>query len=716
MTADDANKENWRRTAVSRMTAPRSVALVGASPRATAAASIVRANLKRLGYPGRVHLVNPKYETIGEQVCHPSLDAVEDEIDAVFVGVGGSLVLPVVEHAAKLGASGVVVNAANVPEADATLMSEVARAHEIGICGPNTVGWLNLRTRSGLWTVITCPVARGPLAAITHSGTVAMILTEGVRGVGFDAVFTCGNEVGLSAADYLDYLADEDSVRAIAMFLEVVREPEAFEAAAWRATESGKQLFAVKVGRTTKGAGLVATHSGAIAGDDRIYRAFLESSGVQVVDDLDELLEASVLGSAADAMSRSPSKGGTRAALITLSGGLGALAVDLSEEMSLELPDLTDETKKRISEAFPSILDPDNPLDAWGSGWDPAAVAGTVEALAAQDDIDVVAALLDAPQGGTGEIQEAIAIGNAFSKIATAAPGRRFVLVNANGQGPPHPEVVDALRLTGVACLSGLRPSLKAIAGGQHARGFRAPEGPQAVDQIELSGTRREWESLLLRFGVNSVPREVVTSDEEATELAERWGYPVVLKGWHPQLLHKTERGLVSGPIYDRDSLARAVRAMAPAVEALRSGLSDAALVVEQFVPHDLELIVGVRNVLGFGSYALLGMGGLFADAFDAAVVVRGPIDEEQAAELLSSPKFARLLRNERAQRYQTAALARQFSALSHLGASTYEHVVSIEVNPLVPKGDGRFIALDFAAQHRRPLKNPSAKGGAPNE
>lgn len=682
------------------MSDPRSVALVGASPRATAAASIVRTNLSRLGYRGSVHLVNPKYDAIGAERCHSSLEEVEEPVDAVFVGVGGPHVLSVVEQAAALGVAGVVVNAANVPEADLARMADIARAHKVGICGPNTVGWLNLRRRAGLWTVVTCPIQGGPLAAITHSGTVAMVLTEGVRGVGFDAVFTCGNEVGLSAADYLDYVAGEDSVRAIVLFLEAVRDPEGFEIAAQRAAEAGKQIFAVKVGRSTKGAALVATHSGALAGDDRMYRAFLASLGIRVVDDLDELMEAAVLASEANPRKGS-ARSGTRAALLTLSGGLGALAVDLSEQTNLVLPGLTNATKSRIREAFPSIEHPDNPLDAWGAGWDADAVAKAVAALAAQDDIDVVAALLDAPQGGTGEVQEAIAIGRAFSETSAHNEDRTFVIVNANGQGPPHPHVVEALRPIGVVCLSGLRPSLRAIASfaaspgatGLPDDGTSRTRGPTAV------GTREEWESLLERFGVHTVPAEVVVSGEHAVEIAARWGYPVVLKAWHPRLLHKTELALVRQPIHDSDALVASVDEMEPRLRAVQSDIPDAVLVLQQYVPHDLELILGVRNVSGFGSYTLVGMGGLFAEAIDAVVVVRGPIDESRAREVLASSWIGRLFRSSRAERYQLASLARQLSSLSQLGAAISDQVLSLEVNPLVPDEGGEFVALDFAAQ-----------------
>lgn len=693
------------RANVHRLVSPKTIALVGASLRPEAAASVVHENLRRIESPARVYLVNPRYDSIGDATCYSSLSALPEVVDSVFIGVGGHHVYGVVQEAASMGVPSAVINASNVSHQDLDQLKLTIQESGMSLCGPNTVGLLNLRERVGLWTVENCPVSAGPVAVIAHSGTVAMTLTEGVRKVGFDYVMCCGNEAGLSAADYLDYLAEDDHVRVVIMFLESIRDPELFESAARRAKDAGKSMIALKVGASDVGAAMVSTHTGALAGDSKIYDAFLRSVGVLTVSDLDQLLESAILFSA--------EKGSHairgRPAMVTLSGGLAALAADVSAELGLSLAPLAAGTIRGIREAAPSLVNVSNPLDAWGAGWDESAVAGALDVLAIDPSVSSVVALLDAPEGGSGEVEMAQVFGRHFAALKASGNDRAFVVVNVNGQGPPARAVLEDLEDGGVVCLSGLRESLMALTN------WSSKDQPTyevtAVNRLDVSSvssataTAREWEQLLERAGVRMVRRFAVLSAEQAIEAAEQLGYPVVVKGWHPRLLHKTEHGLVRQSIWSAEELARIfdeVLAITKVAGPFAPAGVPIGVYVEPHINHDLELIVGVQNTAAFGSYCLVGLGGVHAEALGMTTLARGPLTTDGALELMLRTPIGRIFDSPRGKRYDALAVAAQVAAISVVGAALSSDIASLEVNPLAPLADDLgVVALDLAVEYR---------------
>jgi acyl-CoA synthetase (NDP forming) len=212
--------------------APRSVAIVGASPREDAIGFRVIRNLRRLGYPGRIVPVNPRYPEVAGLSCYPSLTALPEAVDAAFIAVPNTSGPALVEEAAKAGIQALIVNASGYadggPEGRALEQQLVAAAtaHGIAVAGPNNMGYVNVHGRVAMWTAARLPEFRpGPVAIISQSGSIALALSQDERALGIAYVISAGNEAVVTAADYLDAVVRDDAVRVVLVFLETIRDP-----------------------------------------------------------------------------------------------------------------------------------------------------------------------------------------------------------------------------------------------------------------------------------------------------------------------------------------------------------------------------------------------------------------------------------------------------------------------------------------------------------
>jgi acyl-CoA synthetase (NDP forming) len=632
------------------------------------------------------------------------LSALSEPPEAAFIAVPAEAAVCVLEEAGTRGIRAAVVNASGFSEAQQEQLSHIAEQHGIALCGPNTVGFINIRDHVALWTVGNFRFRPGPVAVVTQSGTASMILAGSPRNLGCDYVVCCGNEAGLSVSDYLAYFARDDLIRVILVFLETIRNPELFADSARIALERGKRIVALKVGRSSRGADMVMSHTGALAGDNRIYAAFLRQLGITTVGDLDEMVETAILFR--DCLSQAE----PRAPLLaTFSGGVAALAADLAEDAGLSFPSLAPETTDRIEEVAPGVRAA-NPLDAWGRGWNEETFGQIVEQALGDTALGAVVPAVDIPADGDGEFMQGEGIARIFEakKPGTA---KALVLVNS-GQGSPAPEVVQSIQRTGATCLSGLRESILALA---HWSSPTMPEelrelAPDFVDDVRRGLDRlsrdearaTDWQQFVGGLGLRLLPSRHTPTVEQALSAADEFGYPVALKAVHPSIRHKTELRLVRLPLTNPASLSEAYEEVALACQAL--SLPGVELRVEPWLPHDLELILGVRNVDRFGSFCLVGLGGIYAEALDAVSVHVGPITTDTALKMLERTPAGQLLSGSRGRSYDIESVTDQLVVLSALGAAGSDRLSSIEVNPLIPLAPGKgAFGVDLAVEFRNP-------------
>jgi len=688
------------RLPIEKILRPKSIAVVGVSERPEAIGTRVLNNLRKMGFSGPLYAVNPRYETIGDVKCYPSLSALPEPVDAAFLAVPSSGGPALVEEAGKCGIGALFINANGYADGDAdgvALQRRVeagAAKYGIAICGPNNLGMMNVHDRVAMWSPRYMKVPeRGSLGVISQSGSIALILSEDERDLGFAYLITAGNEAVLNVADYLAELAVDDRVKVILLFLETIRDPLKFQAAALKAAEQGKRIIALKLGSSSEGRALVQAHTGSLAGEDRLYDAYFKALNIVRVRDLDEMLETAVLLSKDTAAL--PAGGNV---MVTLSGGEAALIADLGSDLGLKFPKLAPETLAALRPAFPPYSSIGNPLDAWGLGFAADRFRVVLHALLADPNINLIGFSLDAPGRGGGDVPYACIMAEACVEAKTS---KRLVFFNNTSGSGVNAEVRAILDRGNIAYLSGLRPALAAIAN-LNALKSAAPEikSRPAAEAAALPAGQPECFALLNELGIGMVRAQTVLDAASAIAAAEQFGYPVAMKAVAAHLPHKSDLGLVHLSLASARHVEAAHADLSKRLsEHARPG-SPSEIVLQAMAPSGVELIVGIRNEPNFGSFVIVGPGGVLVELANQASVRLGPVDENEARAMLFETAAGKLLQGARgAPACDIDAAAAAIAAFSRLGAAQAARLSALEINPLIasPKGAwGVDLLLDF--------------------
>ena len=461
------------------------------------------------------------------------------------------------------------------------------------------------------------------------------------------------------AADYLAFFAEDEGTRAVGLFLETVRRPEAFVDALRRCAEAGKPVVCLKVGRSEAAARAALSHTGALVGSDRAFSAVLRRYSAVQVDDFHELVETlEILG-----RERWPC--GVRVAGISESGGECALLADHAESAGIPFAALSSELAARLSDAFPNYLTPGNPLDAWGIADETEVYPRSLELLAASDDFDVLVAQADLSQFRDRTNDEWCELTlRTLARLRDAHDELFCAMTTVHSADPPR-AFQELARELDIALLRGPRDALRALAGVAHRRPLapltRRESTPDVSDLLQGAGALPEHESSLVleRVGVPFAERRRATSPEEAAVAFDELGGPVVVKRDGPA--HKAREGGV------RVGVASA----AAAAEAARE-LGGQVLVARQVEPGE-EILCGVTRDADFGPILAVGRGGVAVEEQDRVVLCSAPLDRDAAAALVAEAGID--------DRHGTVAAT--LAALGDLAAAE-TRIESVEVNPLI--------------------------------
>jgi acetyltransferase len=457
----------------------------------------------------------------------------------------------------------------------------------------------------------------------------------------------------------------------VILFVEGFKRPERFLALADRGLASGIPILAVKVGRSPQAQAAAVSHSGSLAGDTRATEAALRAAGVVLCDDLDGLLEAAALASAARRLGRGVGRG--RTGLVTVSTGEASLIADLAPELGLELPPIPAPARARILEAVPTLTHLENPIDPWGGGEAAPIYGATLSALADSGAFDIVALVHDFPYASAAsETALALELG---AELVAAVGDRPDVLpafVSLTSGDVPGEILAQMDAAGGVPVLRGIRAGLAAIPrlawwegvyDGRLASGpARAAwpeiavttppfgsEGPEPIDQSTGVGrviSERESLRLLAAAGIPTVVCVMVEGRAVARLLpgvrsaAESIGWPVALKLDAPGLAHKSDVGAVELGIAGPEQLAAALRR----VLAAGRGQPIGGVLVQPMAPPGVELIIGARRDPQFGPLVMVGLGGVLAEALDDVSVRLAPVAPAEAESMLAGLRGTRLL------------------------------------------------------------------------
>jgi acyl-CoA synthetase (NDP forming) len=685
-----------RRGAVAAAVGARRIAVVGASERSRWS-HLVHETATAYGFPDELVLVNRSGGRVHGRPTASSCAAIGDRIDAALVLVGREHVPDALHDAAAAGAGAAVVLASGYGEAGEDgeeaqrLLAQLGSELGLTLFGPNCLGFVNFVDRTAAWAAPppTPSAEAGSIALVSQSGAIAVQAGRFAfkRSIRFSHVVSTGNEAAVGALDVADALVDDDRVRCFALFVETIADVPRFDAFTLRAAELGKPVVMLKPGRSALAASVIATHTGALAGDDRMVAAALRQAGVIRVESLEDLVTtAGLLAS----VGRRP---GGKLGVVSISGGACDLVADAAAAAGTPLALLTDETALRLR-GTPGVA-AHNPYDVTG-----AAVAGaelmTDAVLAVADDPEVaLVAVVDVlPDGLTvpEPSKRLAALGEAFRTASVPC-----VLVHQVMQDIPPALAVELdamgieLRICGidhaVRCLGALlRPAVPPPSSVDAA----APE----VTAVDIS-TELETLRLLERHGVPVVPVVLGETEDDAVAAARRLGHPVVLKLSSPDVLHKTDLGGVALDLRDDDDVREAYAAVTAG--AIAHGARVEGVLVAPMRRGGIELIAGVVRDPAWGPVLAVGLGGVWVNVLEDSSLRRLPVDADEVGRMLRELRGAAVLDGARGgTAVDVARVGSAVAALARLAHRLGPRLESLEVNPLWVDGD-RVEALDAA-------------------
>jgi acetyltransferase len=684
---------------IHKMLNPESIAVVGATQRMQYGGRFLNAALKARDRV-RVYPVNPRYDELMGVKSYHSVSDLPESPDLVGIVVPYDQVLDVLKESHRKGAKAAIVISAGFSERGVEdrrdLQAQLgAFAQESGlrICGPNCLGVANVK--DDIWASSSSRGAEGlsgPVGLICQSGASAFgpFLTRAVEeGIGLSHIISTGNEADLDFCDFARYLLDDESVRVIAGFVEGFKDARKLIEVARLAVDRGKPIVLIKIGRSELGARAARSHTAALTGVDALYDAVFAQYGITRVQDYDELLEVSHL------LAHTPKPGKPGVAVVSHSGGISSLTADMCGQAGLDLPPLTNQGRDGIN----AILK--------GFGW--AANPSDVTGFANSESFPAIMdCMINEPEVGTLVIASAGADAQAEQVIAQrdqTDKGVVFLWTGTRGAASGLPRLKEAcipVFYVPDKLALGLRSLLDYHAWRDQrlTKGFgNAPpitqEQEQTLNSLLRMGrsalSEHESKQLIASWGVPITRESRASSPDEAVNAAQTIGYPVALKVDSPDILHKTEAGVVRLGLKNSDEVRAAFTdVMSNARQHIPEGTINGAL-VQEMVTDAVEVIVGVSYDPQLGPVLLFGTGGVMVEVYNDVALRLCPITPSEALDMVLQVKGAKLLQGFRGRpRADIEALAKTLVQVSHLAVNLEGKLSELDINPLMALPEGR--------------------------
>ncbi len=681
--------------AIERLIRPRSVAIIGASADPSKTAGRPVSYLQKHGFAGKIYPVNPKVADIGGLACYADIASLPEVPDVGIVLLGAERAHIAVRQLSERGAAAAIVLASGYTEAGADGAERqkqlMEAAGSMRLLGPNTIGLVNLTdnivlSASGALAMDHFPL--GAIGLVSQSGGIlgALLSRAAARGVGLSKLVSTSNEADLELADFIDFLADDSATRVIALYIEAIRNPARFRQAVLRARRAGKPVVAFKIGRSEAGAKAAVSHTGALAGSDRMYDALFRQLGVIRAKTFDDLLDIPAALAAGRKLS------GRRVAILTSTGGAGTIVSDSLGVAGFATPAPDTETSaqlRSLQSGSHATLDR-NPIDVTLAGLQPDLLRAAIRILLASPSYDALTIIV-----GSSAVGSPTLMADAIHDCLPMSDKPVIAYVS-----PYAPDVVSVLTRRGVPAYTSAESCAGALDGLLQAG---VPEQVRTSGSIEPAADISDFpagsldeaqaKALFARFGVPIVVEKVVATSSEAEQAASDLGGRVVLKILSHEIAHKSDVGGVAVNL-TTDTIGGRLTLMADEVEA-RTGKRAERFLVQEMISGGVEIILGMhRDPLG--TAILLGMGGVSAELFKDTTMRLLPPEgglglseaRAMARDLVTWP----LLDGFRGRpKCDVEALAETIVAFSRMVAQLGDRLAEAEINPVfvLPAGQG---------------------------
>ena len=692
---------------------PRSLALVGGSPRPGSVGRAILANIHKAKFEGEFGLVNSHYAEIDGVAAVGSLGKLPFVPELVVITAPAAAIPGLIDDAGQRGAAGAVIITSGLGHGAGSLAEKAERAaHKSGmrLIGPNCLGIMMPGANLNASFAAHMPRA-GNLALISQSGAIATGMVEWAaqRAVGFSGIVSIGDQLDVDIADLLDYFAMDGKTRAILLYVEAIKDARKFMSAA-RAAARIKPVVVVKSGRMAQGAKAAATHTGALAGSDAVYDAAFRRAGILRVSDLRELFDC------AETLGRVEPPPGKRLAILTNGGGLGVLAIDRLAELGGIPAAITPATREKLDAVLPPAWSGSNPVDIVGDA-DPARYAAALEVLLADPSNDAILVMnvqtAIAPAGDiaatvTGLVSTYRQQHRDFAKpvLAVWVGADQKIVDLLSGAGIPnypteddavrgfmylvrHREVVAELAQVPPAMPSEFAPDADAA---REIVAAALADGRQWLDPVEIK-------RLLEAYEIAMVPTYAAADAEQAAAHASALfaqGATVVLKIMSRDIVHKSDVGGVVLNLTSADAVRAATADILARAKALRPEARISGVIVQAMMvrPKARELILGLADDPTFGTVIVFGRGGTAVEIINDKALALPPLDLQLARDLIERTRVSRLLRAYRdVPAVEPDAVAMVLVKLAQMAADIPE-IRELDINPLLADQAG-VLAVD---------------------
>lgn len=683
---------------------PRAVAVIGATDKEGSVGLAIMQNLK--AFRGKVFPINPKRDEVLGLKAYPSIAATPNKVDlAVIVtpaptvpGIIGECIAAGVKAALIISAGFKEVGPAGV-ELERQILEQARKAH-MRIVGPNCLGIMN--TAVGLNATFADAIANpGNVAFISQSGALCTAVLDWSfrENVGFSHFISVGSMLDVGWGDLIDYLGDDPDTESIVMYMESIGDARAFISAA-REVAQNKPIIVIKAGRTAAAAHAAASHTGSLAGSDDALDAAFRRCGVLRVNSISDLFYmAEVLG-------KQPRPKGPRLTIVTNAGGPGVLATDALVQGGGELAPVSPETMAKLNEFLPAAWSHNNPIDVLGDAT-AERYAKALEVAAADPNSDGMLVILT-PQAMTDAKATAELLkpySNLHGKPLLASwmggnavePGEA-VLNEARIPTFGYPDTAARMFNYMWAYTDNLRSLYQTPVLGDGGVVHR--EQAQAIiKQVSAAGrtilTEFESKALLAAYGIPTVPTEIAADEDGAVAIAERMGYPVVIKLHSETITHKTDVGGVQLNLRDAHAVRDAFRRIHASVSARASDADFLGVTVQPMVKLDgYEVILGSSTDVQLGPVLLFGTGGQLVEVYKDRALGLPPLNTTLARRMMEGTRIYTALKGVRGRNPVNLDELEQLMVRFSYLVSEQRRIKEIDINPLLAD-EKRLIALD---------------------
>ena len=698
---------------------PRSIALIGASRRARSVGRVVADNLFSGGFEGPILPVNPHEAAIRGVLAYKDVESLPAAPDLAVVATPAATVPGIIEALGKRGCRAAVVLSAGFENGEPGGTSPrdalrlAAQRSGMRIIGPNCLGVMAPHKGVNASFAHLAPFS-GRIACVMQSGALAAAVLDWAtaRGIGFSKMISLGDAIDVDFGDLLNYLAVDPETDAILLYVEGITHARKFMAAA-RAAARVKPVIAMKAGHNATAAHAVKSHTGALAGSDRVYDAAFRRAGIVRVGTMDDMFDA------LEVLARPRRFRGERLAILTNGGGAGVLATDALAADGGVLATLSPETVATLNSVLPPTWSQGNPVDIIGDATG-ARYAAALQAVAADPAVD------------------AILVMNCPTAVASASEAAEAVIAetareDAQGTGKPvlgcwlgSHAAIDARSKLSAAGIPSYPTPEQAIDGfaylAELARGAAHLDevGQDIVRTVDRGSAAlmlhgalksgREWldesdsEALLAAYGIPVAQSVKAATPQQVGEAARAIGGKVAVKIRSSQIIHKSDHGGVALNLATPEEARGAAQAMLDRIQASNPDIRLEGFVVSEMIdrPNAVELIAGLTDDATFGPTIVFGQGGVAVSALDDAAVALPPLTPVLADDLIARTRVSRLLKGYRNHPpVALGALKEVLMALAQI-ASDHPEITELDINPLLANEDG-VIALDARIRVRDP-------------